>query len=364
MRVALVNNLHKETGMGRYAFELYDALKDKCDIEHVFFNYSERTMQRVDGVTEEIIAKSVHVPLIDNKPFFWYRLRNKIPEFDVYHITNQNIAFLARKNTVITCHDIFGYYRNRLNMFEFHGRKSLYSGVNRAAKIIVDSKQGKEDVLYHYKISGDKVVVTPLAVSRRVFRKISIDGLKKDSSQPIILHVGPEAVHKNVASLIRALYELRKAGLNVKLIRVGNKSKEIARIINRYRLESNVEYRNNVNDEELVELYNMADVFVFPSFYEGFGLPVLEAMACGCPVVTSNTPSLLNVAGEAAITVDPKDGDGLTRAIMAVLTDRELRKRLIDSGMARVELFSWDKTAKETLKIYEEVIQAGKRLDG
>jgi glycosyltransferase involved in cell wall biosynthesis len=207
-------------------------------------------------------------------------------------------------------------------------------------------------------------VVIPLAVNRKVFRHIGVHRSKQDSTQLIILHVGPEADHKNVTSLIKVLYELRKTGLNVKLIRVGNRSKDITSIIKKYQLEKNVEYRTNVNDEELVELYNMADVFAFPSFYEGFGLPVLEAMACGCPVVTSNTPSLLNVAGEAAITVDPKDGDGLTRAIMAVLTDRELRKRLIDSGMARVELFSWDKTAKETLKVYEEVIQAGKRLDG
>jgi glycosyltransferase involved in cell wall biosynthesis len=143
---------------------------------------------------------------------------------------------------------------------------------------------------------------------------------------------------------------------NIKLVRVGKKSKSMAKKIRTLGLEKTVVYAGEVSLDRLIELYRSADLFVFPSFYEGFGLPVLEAMACGCPVVTSNTTSLPEVVGDAGIMVEPSDVHGLAKAMYDVLTNDGLRRDMIKKGLRRAKMFSWEKTATETLSAYAEVL--------
>ncbi|MEA3458002.1 MAG: glycosyltransferase family 1 protein, partial [Candidatus Thermoplasmatota archaeon] len=135
----------------------------------------------------------------------------------------------------------------------------------------------------------------------------------------------------------------------------GRKYKEIFETINKLNLQNDVVFTGYVSDEDLPALYNAADLFVYPSIYEGFGLPPLEAMACGTPVITSNTSSLPEVVGDAGIMVDPPDVDRLADAMHEVLTNEGLRANMIKKGLGRAEMFSWEKCARETLEVYEEV---------
>lgn len=135
----------------------------------------------------------------------------------------------------------------------------------------------------------------------------------------------------------------------------GWKYKSIFETVDILNLQKDVIFSDYVPDEYLTLLYNAADLFVYPSLYEGFGLPPLEAMACGTPVITSNTSSLPEVVGDAGVMIDPYDVDGLAKAMFEVLTNEGLREDMRKKGLKRAKLFSWEKTAKETLKIYEEV---------
>ena len=152
---------------------------------------------------------------------------------------------------------------------------------------------------------------------------------------------------------------LNKLNGNNKIVIVGKKDKaydEIFDIIKNYDLQNRVVFTGFVPDKDLVLLYNAATLFVYPSLYEGFGLPLLEAMSCGTPVITSNLSSLPEVVGNAAITVNPYDFEELAKKIDKVLSDKELQKILIKKGVNRAKEFTWEKTALETIKVYEKVL--------
>jgi len=163
---------------------------------------------------------------------------------------------------------------------------------------------------------------------------------------------------KNIPTLIKAFYESKRRRTNHKLVIVGKKGwkyDDIFETIDALNLKNEVIFTGYVPKEDLVKFYNTADLFVYPSVYEGFGLPPLEAMACGCPVITSNISSLPEVVGNAGITVNPYDVEELVEAMYRVLNDEDLRKELSKKGLERSKLFSWRKTAEETWKVYEEV---------
>jgi glycosyltransferase involved in cell wall biosynthesis len=181
------------------------------------------------------------------------------------------------------------------------------------------------------------------------------------SNEKCILYVGNEHPRKNVEGLVKAFYRLKKKyRRGLKIIKVGGSCWFGARsrlnaLVDALGLQRDLIFSEFASEEHLIALYNAADVFVFPSFYEGFGLPVLEAMACGCPVVASNTSSLPEVVGDAGILVNPYNINGLANAMYEVLANEGLREDLTKRGLARAKRFSWEKTARETLKVYQEV---------
>ena len=152
---------------------------------------------------------------------------------------------------------------------------------------------------------------------------------------------------------------LKRKGVKHKLVVTGGGVKDYIMKVRTMCVElglgSEVVFTGSVAKEELVYLYNLADLFVYPSLYEGFGYPPLEAMACGCPVVASNVTSIPEVVGEAAVLIDPYDVEGMANAIGRVLLDEQLRAELIKKGFKQVKKFSWEKTAKETLEVYKKV---------
>jgi len=220
-------------------------------------------------------------------------------------------------------------------------------------------------VLNEISSAPDRVVVVPLgvnssfrpldqAVAREVIQR------KYGVADPFVLFVGALEPRKNVPTLLQAFDKYRQMypRSTYRLVIVGRQGSawpEIQRTVEYLSLTPDVVFLGHVPGEDLPLLYNAAELFAFPSMYEGFGLPVLEAMACGTPVLTTNVSSLPEVAGDAAILVDPTDGDALAMAMGQVLNDASLREGLSERGVERAQAFSWQRAAQSTLSVYEQV---------
>jgi glycosyltransferase involved in cell wall biosynthesis len=175
---------------------------------------------------------------------------------------------------------------------------------------------------------------------------------------PYILFVGTIEPRKNLVNLLEAFSILKQRKYPGRLVIAGMQgwmSDDLKAFVSKLGVESFVTFLGFVEDSGLRVLYNKADVFAFPSFYEGFGFPIVEAMSCGAPVVTSDTSSCAEVAGDAALTVSPRDPKAIAEAITKIHDDRVLRGRLIENGLERSRQFSFVSTAKETLKVYQEL---------
>jgi len=225
----------------------------------------------------------------------------------------------------------------------------------------------KADVERHLRLPPERVRVVPLAAAPS-FRpledatKMAAVRAKYDLPERFILNVGALEPGKNQATLVRAFRRLRRGGVEQALVIAGPPAwryERLLRLVDRLGLTDEVRFLGYVPAEDLVALYNLADLFAFPSLYEGFGLPPLEAMACGTPMVCSNAASLPEVVGDAAITVDPYDVEGLAQAMHRVLTDASLREELRAKGLAQAKQFTWERTARETVAVYRQVLEAG-----
>ena len=369
MKICLINNHPKATGFGNYAFEIYSELSKKGKIDHIFLNFEERKLEKITSTSRESIAK-LRGFSFNHRYFFYYRIQKEIPEYDLYFIANQNLSFLKLKPKIIFCHDVIRHVYPRNKKCWLLG-KLLYSGLRKAEFIIAASESTKKDLIKLYSIPEERISVVYEGTNHNRFRpqdKVPANIYKKYKLSPgyrYILHISSETPRKNVDGLVKAFHQLKAKHkfANLKLLKVGNpeydKDRErLANLIKRLSLQEEVIFLGYVPEEDLSKLYNIAELFVFPSFYEGFGLPALEAMACGTPVITSNTSSLPEIVGDAGIMVNPKNISGLAEAMDEVLEDEELRKRMTSKGLKRASLFSWGTCAEETLGICES-IQSG-----
>ncbi len=282
--------------------------------------------------------------------------------FDLLHVPHFNIPVMYGGKLVVTVHDLI-YLRND-NYLRYAYVSWLFRVIEKkAAAVITVSEYTKKDLLDHFpSLRPDRVFVTYEAASP-IFQKITdsriLDAAKERFAikKPFVLYVGSLKAHKNIPALIRAMDFLRRGKkIEHELVLVGRsdpKNREMADLLARH---SFVRYLGELSDSDLVYLYNMADLFVLPSFWEGFGLPVLEAMACGTPVAVSNRASLPEVAGDAALLVDPASVDGISDVLYNILSDNELRKDRVSKGFDQVKRFSWKNTAQQTLKVYQQVL--------
>ncbi len=369
MRIALVNNHLPNTGFGNYAFEIYNELCNKCRIDHIFLNFEERKLEKITSTSKECIAKLGRFSL-DHRYFFYYRIQKRIPEYDLYFIANQNLSFLKLKPKIVFCHDIIHRVYPRSPGYWVLS-KLLYSGLKKAESLIVPSQSTRRDLLRFHLIPEERISVVYRGLNRGRFKPDSSGSsniFQKYRFSPLhryVLHVSSEAPRKNVDGLIEAFYQLKtKYKLtNLKLLKVGNPQyqrdrRRLLNLIKRLELQEDIILLGYVPEDDLPELYNIAELFVFPSFYEGFGLPVLEAMACGTAVIASNATSLPEIVGDAGIVVNPKDVDALAEAMKKVLLDEGLRRSMISKGLERARMFSWKTSAKETLKICQGVYRS------
>lgn len=338
---SLLNSEHKTRGIGRYTRQLVESL-------------------RALGTDHKIVLTS-QVELVKNPDVIHY------PNFDLFRKSLP--VFPLAPVEIITIHDL-----TPLRMKDFF-KPGIKSGlalwiqsilIKRMKAVITDSEHSKSDIIEFLSIPPEKINVIPLGVDKE-FKPAAIQKIKsvrKTYSLPekYLLYVGDVNPNKNLPVLLRVAAKLK---IHLVIVSRAFEKDSLPEIISLRKIISEVGINNLVKVlpsvqmdpiDDLVAIYSGASIYVQPSLYEGFGLPVLEAMACGVPVVSSNASSLPEVTGDAALLVKPMEAD-LAEGISKLISDESLRRKLIQKGLARAKNFDWGKTAALTLKVYEKVVR-------
>ena len=302
------------------------------------------------------IREQIHVPWV---------LRRERP--DLYHAPHYVLPAGVSCRSVVTIHDCIHlmfpqYLPNR--MAHAYARAQMWAAARRSDCILTVSDASKRDILHFFNVPPEKIVVIynaidthfsvtpPAEAVTRVRERYQLD-------HKFVLYVGNIKPHKNLVRLIEAFDELRRGELeDLKLLIIGDeisKLPALRRAVHRHKLHKHVRFLGFLPDDQLAVLYRLASVFVFPSLYEGFGLPPLEAMASGTPVVTSNVSSLPEVVGDAAVLVDPYDVDSIVDGLRRVLTDPARAAEMRRKGLERAREFSWERSVAKTLQVYREI---------
>lgn len=278
---------------------------------------------------------------------------------DIIHGTNYSVYPCKQSLKVMNIYDLsFIKYPQYTDTVVKAYHQQIKKNLQWTDLVLTISESSKKDIVNYLEVEPSKVAVTPLA-SRYSSNQKEPPAVNYDFSRPYLLFVSTLEPRKNIITLINAFnYLKQRHKIEHNLILIGQKGwqyKPIFQAIASSPWFDCIHHLDYLPDELVALFYAKADVFVYPSYYEGFGLPVLEAMTLGAPVVTSNTSSLPEVAGDAAILVDPKDVISLAEAILRVVSDRNLRNELIIKGKAQAKLYSWERTAKETLNAYKTI---------
>ncbi len=288
-------------------------------------------------------------------------------KLDLFHAPHYVLPALTPGRSVVTIHDcihlMFPEYLQR-RMGHAYALASLWTAAHKSDRIFTVSEQSKRDILKFFKVPPEKIVVTPNAIDDRFSVAPSEEHVvqtreRYQLSHAYLLYVGNIKPHKNLERLIEAFHLVRSQGRpELELVIIGDeisRMQSLRRAVHKYQLHRFVRFLGFVPDKTLAVLYRLASVFVFPSLYEGFGLPPLEAMASGTPVVTSNVSSLPEVVGDAAVLVDPYSAGAIADGILAVLRSTHLRADLRERGFARVKAYSWTRSAERVRQVYGEV---------
>ena len=286
---------------------------------------------------------------------------------NIFHSLTFHMPVLRIGNIkqVVTIHDLVVFKMPEIypKYYTIYWRFIIKRSLKRSSKIIAISEATKQDIIDLFNIKEDKIHVIYHGIDLKKFRpKEETNGVrtilkKYGLKRPYIMALGLSDLRKNGERILKSYSKIIKDKTkDVSLAICGilrKKNRVLFDQIKEHGLSDRVVMTGFVEDEDLPILYRAADLFVFPSLYEGFGFPIIEAMACGTPVITSNVSSMPEVAGDAALLVDPYDVDAIAKAIHRVLTDNSLRETLVKEGLERVKQFSWQKCAEETIKVYE-----------
>lgn len=269
-----------------------------------------------------------------------------------------NIPYLKNGKNILTIHDLVPLFNPEISM---EGLSDYYNRLkNELYKIdmfIAVSEHTKKDIMKYLDVPEHKIRVIYEAADESYKPVKDHSGIKKKYGlDKFILSVGTLEPRKNIPNLIKAFGKLNRR--DYKLVITGKKGwkyEEIFRLVESLGLGDRIKFLGYILDEELPALYSAAELFVYPSLYEGFGLPPLEAMACGTPVIVSNRSSLPEVVGDAGILIDPEDTDGIAEAMEKILQQPSLRKELSEKGLQQAKKFSWSKCASETIELYKQI---------
>jgi len=328
----------------------------------------------VDKYSQEI-AKRLDVKKITTRRYLSLPKAYKLARFvrtqgSIVHLPNQHFARYAiflNRPFIVTVHDLarccFNYDQETITEKILLNLDKRY--IKRASHIIAISQSTKSDLVKYLNIPESKISVIYNGVDHNIFKPYEPYQMSPYhvtlSHKPYILYVGSERRRKNLGRLFEAFAMLRQEFPKLKLVKIGGlgRSKqlrsEMLKKLSSLGITEDVTFVDYISELELAYYYSSATLLAYPSLYEGFGLPPLEAMACGCPVVTANTSSLPEVVGEAGIMVNPYDTSSLVQAIRRVLTDDKLRDNMVRRGLEQSKKFSWEKTAELTLQVYNKV---------
>lgn len=354
------------SGIGRYTqniIEKMDSLVPEIDIQPtVFLNSGDRKyLGQLDHTSLVYPLSHTSIYGIKEQIMLAYYLAALRP--DLVHFPNFNISLKKRFPFVVTIHDlIYLKYPGACPniMARIYAAFMIGFACRQARLIITDSQYSKQDLMNTIHVPEKKIRVIYPAVDpkyqpvRDPMKQLAKYGLP----EKYILYVGNHEKRKNIPVLVAA-FSRSQAVQEYKLIIAGkqdSRRKEIHQAIKYYQVAERVHFSGYINEEDLPALYTQAGLLAFPSSYEGFGLPILEAMGCGTPVICSKATSLPEVSGDAAVSIDPADITGFARAIDTVLTDQALRQKLQAKGFQRVKQFAWDTTVKEHIKVYKEAL--------
>jgi glycosyltransferase involved in cell wall biosynthesis len=295
----------------------------------------------------------------------------RISPFDVFHGTNYCIPVFAPCPTVVTIHDLslFTQAHTHEDANVKRGKRRIPVMAHRATLIIAPSEWTRREITQHLKIKDHKLRVIPEAARphMRPQREDEVQPVleKHGIRGPFLLYVGTIEPRKNLLTLIRAYDDLiRSTEHRPQLVLAGGRGwlfDEVFNLVEELRLQDQVKFTVYVADADLPALYSAAEAFVYPSLYEGFGLPPLEAMACGAPVITSNVTSLPEVVGTAGLTHAPEDARALSQAMVKLLNDIQMREHFKRAGLERAQQFSWERAARATQAVYDEVFNYWQR---
>lgn len=343
---------------------------------------SENRFRGIGSYTKNLIENFVLLkkpdiivePINFKKTSYYFLSQNfsllHYPDFNPFFPSN---PLINNTSTVVTVHDLIPiifpkfFPKGLRGWFKWQSQKRF---LKKADLILTDSESSRKDIAKIIKISKEKVKRVYLA-PEKIYKKLPknhklLINISKKYHLPknYVLYVGDLNWNKNLPGLVEAFKVIKEDIKDFKLVLVGkaffkNNLKELKQLktkINRLKLEKEVLFQNFLPREDLLGLYNLAKIYCQPSFYEGFGLPVAEAMACGCPVVIAQAGSLSEIGKDAAIYIDPDSPESIALGLKKAISLSKIElKKIIDKGLKRVKNFSWQKTAKETLEAYREV---------
>ncbi len=325
--------------------------------------YSQELSKRLD--VKKITTKR-YLTLVEA-----YKLARSIrSQGDIVHLPNQHFARYAlffNRPFMVTVHDLARccFSMDPETIIEKILLKLDLRYIKRASHIISVSESTKRDLVKYLNMPESKISVIYNGVDHNIFKPYEPYEMKPYhailSHKPYILYVGSERRRKNLGRLFEAFAMLRQEFPELKLIKVGGPGRskrlrsESLKKLSSLRITEDVIFVDRILERTLAYYYSSATLLAYPSLYEGFGLPPLEAMACGCPVVTADTSSLPEVVGEAGIMVNPYDTRSLVQAMRRVLTDDKLRDNMVRKGLEQSRKFSWEKAAELTLEVYNKV---------
>jgi len=358
----LINNLLLIDQKNEYLL-IFNNQENNLFIDNIYPNLKQKVSSPLNYRLKEKSLKSQLIKVAWEKLFLVYEIKRE--KVEIFHDPAFSAPLLGSIPVIVTVHDLaFLRYPHAFTWKTLCYFKAFLKQTLRRADIIISvSESVKKDLLDLYEISANKIVVIHEGTDeyfKKLYNKEDINRIKKKYkiSGDYLLSVSAINPRKNIIRILHAYKILLDKKIDIKLVLVGKKAwlyQNIEKELVKLHLSNKVIFTGHISKEELRILYNGASVFLYPSLYEGFGLPLLEAMACGTPVITSNISSMPEVVGPAGVLVNPLKCEEIAEGIIKLITDKGLRYKKICLGFERVKKFSWKETAKKTLSVYEKL---------
>lgn len=350
----------EQTGTERYSTQIIKHL-GKIDYKNQYILYTPKDIKyKLGKIPKNFIQRIIpFTKLWTQVRLSWEMIKDK-NKLDVLFVPSHTIPIIHPKKTVVTVHDLgFLHFPELYSSFELRYQKfGLDMALKHATQIITPSLYTKKDIVKNFGLDPKKITVIYHGYNDKLYKPRIYP--KTEQENPYILYIGRLEDKKNTVGLIETYALLRREPkIKHKLVLAGKPGhgyEKVKEAIEKLpaEIKNDVVELGYVEEKEMLSWLKNADIFFFPSYFEGFGLPIIEAMACGVPVVASNVTSIPEVAGSAAILVDPHKPFEMAVALSKLINDSKLRKALVSKGKVRASMFSWDKAAEQTLEVLED----------